>query len=64
MRILQSIASGLLGASAFQGGPQTAALGALLHFFIALVAAAVYYAAGLSLLQDVGRFMVPREQEA
>ena len=45
LRILQSIASGLMGAAAFQGGAGTAALGALLHFFIATVAAAVYYVA-------------------
>jgi uncharacterized membrane protein YagU involved in acid resistance len=44
-RILQSIASGLLGAGAFKGGAATAALGAALHFLIALSAAAVYYAA-------------------
>jgi hypothetical protein len=49
VRILQSIASGLLGAAAFQGGAGTAALGALLHFFIALGAAAVYYAASRKL---------------
>jgi uncharacterized membrane protein YagU involved in acid resistance len=44
-RILQSIASGLLGESAFRGGAATAALGAALHFLIALSAAAVYYTA-------------------
>jgi hypothetical protein len=47
VRILQSIASGLLGAAAFQGGAGTAALGLALHFFIACVAAAVYYFASL-----------------
>ena len=41
-RILQSIASGLLGADAFQGGMATAALGLALQFFIASVAAWVY----------------------
>ena len=45
VRILQSISSGLLGVAAFQGGLGTAALGAMLHFFIAIVAAAVYYGA-------------------
>jgi hypothetical protein len=45
VRILQSIASGLLGAAAFQGGAATAALGLVLHFFIATTAAAVYYVA-------------------
>jgi hypothetical protein len=42
-RVLQGIASGLLGPAAFQGGAATAALGLGLHFFIAFVAAAVYY---------------------
>src|SRR4030095_10491466 len=49
IRILQSIASGLLGASAFKGGMATAALGLVLHFFIACSAAAVYYAASIKL---------------
>lgn len=44
-RILQSVASGLLGADAFKGGLGVAALGAALHFLIAFTAAAVYYAA-------------------
>ena len=35
MRIGQSVASGLLGARAFQGGYKTAALGVALHFVIA-----------------------------
>jgi uncharacterized membrane protein YagU involved in acid resistance len=42
IRVLQYIASGALGQSAFQGGLATAALGALAHFFIAWVAAAVF----------------------
>ena len=45
----QSIASGLLGADAFKGGFPTAALGVVLHFFIATVATAVYYAASRKL---------------
>jgi hypothetical protein len=44
-RTLQSVASGLLGAAAFQRGWPAAALGLALHFAIALVAAAVYRAA-------------------
>src|SRR5262249_6596681 len=36
---------GLLGASAFQGGLPTAALGLILHFFIAFTWAAVYWMA-------------------
>lgn len=42
LRIAQSIASGLLGRSAFDGGYKTAALGVALHFVIALGAATVY----------------------
>jgi hypothetical protein len=49
VRILQSIAGGLIGPAAFRGGLQTAALGALLHFLIAFTAAAVFYAASRSL---------------
>ncbi|HKI00700.1 MAG TPA: hypothetical protein VKK31_01850 [Thermoanaerobaculia bacterium] len=41
-RILQSIASGLLGRASFQGGAPTAALGLVLHYFIAFVIVAVY----------------------
>lgn len=41
-RILQSIASGLLGKAAFQGGTGAAALGLLLHYFIMSVMAALY----------------------
>lgn len=39
------IAGGLLGRQAFQGGIATYILGVFLHFFIALSAAAIYYAA-------------------
>ena len=49
LRILQSISSGLLGAAAFGGGAGTAALGLALHFFIAGVAAWVFYVASLRL---------------
>ncbi|MBW8877940.1 MAG: hypothetical protein JF614_23505 [Acidobacteria bacterium] len=45
VRILQSVASGLLGAAAYDGGLPTAALGLLLHFFIAFSAAAIFYLA-------------------
>ena len=45
LRILQSIASGLLGSASYAGGFLTAALGAFLHFFIAIAAAGVFYAA-------------------
>jgi uncharacterized membrane protein YagU involved in acid resistance len=40
--ILQSIASGVLGRSAFQGGMSAAALGLALHFVIAHLVAAVF----------------------
>jgi hypothetical protein len=48
-RVLQAIAGGLLGADSFKGGFATAALGLLLHFFIATTATAVYYAASRKL---------------
>jgi uncharacterized membrane protein YagU involved in acid resistance len=44
-RILQGIASGLLGARSYQGGVGTEILGGALHFSIAFSAAAIYYAA-------------------
>jgi len=40
---LQSIASGLLGPQAYEGGVATAILGVVLHFVIAIGAAAVFY---------------------
>ena len=43
--LLQLVASGLLGSAAYDGGTATAVLGLLLHFAIALSAAAVFYAA-------------------
>ena len=45
LRIMQSIASGVLGKAAYEGGVMTAALGGVLHYFILIVAAALYYAA-------------------
>lgn len=44
-RLLQFIASGLLGPQAFQGGAAAAILGLALHFFIAFTLVAVFYAA-------------------
>jgi hypothetical protein len=41
-RILQSVASGLLGSDAYSGGTPTATLGLGLHFFMALLWAAAY----------------------
>ncbi len=49
VRILQSVASGALGARARAGGLKTAALGLLFHFLIATTAAAVYYFASRQL---------------
>ncbi len=45
VRLLQGIASGLLGPKAFDGGLATALLGLLCHFFIAFGAATVYFVA-------------------
>ncbi len=53
--IPQVIASGVLGAKSFQGGAASAVLGIVLHFVIALGAAAVYYLASRKL-----KFLVHR----
>lgn len=44
-RLLQSVASGLLGKDAYTGGAKTAALGLFLHFVIAFGATTVFYLA-------------------
>jgi uncharacterized membrane protein YagU involved in acid resistance len=44
-RILQSVAGGLLGKAAFEGGIPTALLGLALHYFIATVVVCVYFLA-------------------
>src|SRR5215471_1253060 len=44
-RLLQGIASGVLGASAFNGGGATALLGLALHYLIALIWTLVFVAA-------------------
>lgn len=49
VRVLQSIASGLLGPAAFQGGSATAVLGVLLHYLIAAGVVATYVLASLRL---------------
>jgi hypothetical protein len=46
-RILQSVAAGLLGQAAFDGGASTAALGLALHYLIALSMSTAYYLASL-----------------
>jgi hypothetical protein len=48
-RLLQAIASGLLGPQSFRGGGATAALGLAFHFFIAFSAATVFYLASRKL---------------
>ena len=55
MRILQSVASGLLGSPAYQGGATTATLGLVLHFILMMIIAAIYYFASTQL-----RFLVTR----
>jgi hypothetical protein len=49
VRVMQSVASGLLGAASYTGGPKTAVLGVALHFLIATVATAVFYFASRKL---------------
>lgn len=45
IRVPQTIASGVLGRASYNGGMQTAALGVVLHFIIALGAATTYFLA-------------------
>ena len=49
VRVPQSIASGVMGQAAFSGGVPTAALGSVLHYFILIVAAAIYVVASRKL---------------
>jgi len=49
IRMLQGIASGLLGRRSFEGEMTTAGLGLAIHFLIAFTAAAVFYAASQKL---------------
>ena len=42
MTIMQSVASGLIGARAYEGGTGTAALGLVLHFAMMLIIAAIF----------------------
>ncbi|MGO9641778.1 MAG: hypothetical protein ACLP1Y_10795 [Candidatus Acidiferrales bacterium] len=46
--LFQNIASGILGPRSFRGGWSTTALGIVLHFSIAIGAAAVFYGASLA----------------
>jgi hypothetical protein len=50
VRVLHSVASGLLGPDSFQGGAKTAVLGLALHFLIATVWTVVFYLASRKLL--------------
>lgn len=54
MRLLQAVASGILGPKSFTGGRGTEALGLGIHFFIAFAVSAVYYFASreLSVLNE------------
>ena len=54
-RILQGISSGLLGPAALHGGWKTVALGGALQFFIAISAAAVFFAASRKVAELVRR---------
>ena len=47
LRILQGIASGVLGRGSFEMGLTSAALGAFFHFFISVCAAGIYYLVSL-----------------
>lgn len=53
VRVLQSVAAGLLGPSSYTGDAKTAVLGLALHFLIATTAAALFYFASRKL-----RFMI------
>ena len=49
IRMLQGIASGLLGPRSFEGAMATAGLGLAIHFLIAFTGASVFYAASRKL---------------
>ncbi|MDP9190906.1 MAG: hypothetical protein M3P06_04295 [Acidobacteriota bacterium] len=49
LKILQTIASAILGKESFQGGARTMLIGLALHFFIAAVVVAVYFLASRKL---------------
>ena len=55
VRVLQAVASGLLGADSNRGGAKTAVLGLALHFLIATTATALFYIASRKLV-----FMIER----
>ena len=49
VRVMQSVASGALGSDAYTGGAKSAALGVVLHFFIATIWTVVFYLASRKL---------------
>lgn len=55
VRIMQSVASGVLGAAAYEGGAKAAILGVVLHYFIATTWVVVFYLASRKL-----RFLIER----
>jgi hypothetical protein len=57
-RMLQGIASGVLGPSSFAGGKTTMVLGLLLHFVIAFGATIVYYFATRNFSLSLGQAVV------
>lgn len=58
LKILQSIASGLLGPTAYDGGAATAALGLALHFLIAICMALFYVLAAKRLPVLTSRWLL------
>ena len=54
-RVLQFVASGLLGAASFSSGSKAMVLGLALHFLIATAAATVFYFASRKLLMLIKR---------
>ena len=58
LRLMQSIASGLLGNSAYAHGTATASLGVLLHFLMMFIICGIYYAASRRLTVLIDRPVV------
>jgi len=57
VRVLQSVASGLLGSAAYSGGTKTAVFGLALHFLIATIWTIIFYVASRRL-----RFLIERPE--
>lgn len=58
VRILQSIASGLLGEASYSGGLASASLGLVLHFLILIAAATVFWWASRRVAWLIGHAVV------